>query len=91
MSYAFTGAGTAENGCRNIAADAGKTCSKNDDCINNCLVTWDYLNQLNCVDSQTLCTEDQTCEGIRGLCEAIPGEANFTLPEPNIVYTSCEE
>lgn len=91
MSYEFTGVGWAETGCRDIAPDAGKVCSSNADCTNNCFVTSDYLDQLNCVDTETLCHETQSCSGIRGRCEAIPGEAGMTIPEPNTVEAFCVE
>lgn len=91
MSYTFTGAGLAETGCRNIASDAGKVCSSNKDCTNNCFVTSDYLKQLDCIDEQTLCSEEQSCKGVRGRCEAISGEAGLTIPEPNTIRAFCEE
>lgn len=91
MSHTFTGAGWAETGCRDIAPDAGKVCSTNADCTNNCFVTSGYLKQLDCVDEQTLCSKDQSCEGVRGRCEAILGEAGTTIPEPNTIRAFCEE
>ena len=59
MSHTFTGAGFVESGCRDIAADAGKVCNSNKDCTNNCFVTSDYLDQLNCIDIQTVCDGTQ--------------------------------
>ncbi|HLD17941.1 MAG TPA: hypothetical protein VJB99_02590 [Patescibacteria group bacterium] len=91
MSYTFTGAGFAESGCRDIAPDAGKVCSSNEDCTNDCFVTSDYLDQLDCIDTRTLCSETQSCSGIRGRCEAIPGEAGITIPKSNTVYAFCDE
>lgn len=91
MSYTFTGAGLAETGCRDIASDAGKVCNSNADCTNNCFVTSDYLKQLDCVDEQTLCSKEQSCEGVRGRCEAIPGETGLTIPELNTIRAFCEE
>ena len=91
MSYTFNGVGFAESGCRDIAPDAGKVCSSNEDCTNDCFVTSNYLDQLNCVDMRTLCFETQSCSGIRGRCEAIPGETGITIPKINTVYEFCEE
>lgn len=91
MSYEFTGAGLTESGCRDIAPDAGKVCSSSADCANNCFATSDYLKQLDCVDEKTSCSEEQPCQGVRGRCEAISGEASLTIPKPNTVQVFCEE
>ncbi len=89
MSYSFDGGMFVDTGCKVIASDAGNVCKNDNQCVYDCFVTHEYLEQFSCGEenaTKTFATEKK-CTGIVGRCEAIESESTYTLPKKNIVRT----
>jgi hypothetical protein len=85
---------TKESGCQSIAADAGKICNQNSECINNCIFSINDLERLQCESyscshTGANCPVAVNCDGILGRCEATKEESHLTIIEQGKVLCSC--